>query len=323
MVMTPEPFGEAFDALGDRRRDGRRADAVRGAVQPGAGPRAVRRASGWCSCAAATRASTSGCSTTPRPGPRWSRSRSATTSSTAARSPPSRSPRRWSGCCPASWATPSRWSRSRTRTGCWSTPSTPGPRRGAASTCPRCCCPATTPRSRPGGSSRPGDVRRSDGPTCCTRASRPPSGRSCPRSRATPASCSPCSGRAGCRRRWPTTASPTSRRCTSRSTTCWSGCGPGRPGWSAARAGWSAPCAAASRRRPAARPGTSAGSWSPPTSRAAGWAGRCSPTSRRSRHPRRDVVPAVHRGPQRRQHPDVQEGRLPGAHRPRGARRSP
>ncbi len=37
---------------------------------------------------------------------------------------------------------------------------------------------------------------------------------------------------------------------------------------------------------PAARPGTSAASWSPPTSRAAGSAGRCSPTSRRSRRPR-------------------------------------
>ena len=34
-----------------------------------------------------------------------------------------------------------------------------------------------------------------------------------------------------------------------------------------------------------------------------------------------DVVPPVHRRPQRRQHPDVQEGRLPGAHRPRGALR--
>ena len=47
-----------------RRRDPRRADAVRGAVHPGAGPRAGRRASTWCSPAAATRASTSGWSTT-------------------------------------------------------------------------------------------------------------------------------------------------------------------------------------------------------------------------------------------------------------------
>ena len=40
---------------------------------------------------------------------------------------------------------------------------------------------------------------------------------------------------------------------------------------------------------------------------------------RGGRGPRGDVVPPVHRCPQRRQHPDVQEGRLPGAHRPRGA----
>ncbi len=46
-----------------------------------------RPGSGWCSCAGATRGSTSGCSTTPPPAPRWSRSRSATTSSTAARWP--------------------------------------------------------------------------------------------------------------------------------------------------------------------------------------------------------------------------------------------
>ena len=44
------------------------------------------------------------------------RSASATTSSTGARSPRWRSPRPWSGCCRASWATRSRWSRSRTPT---------------------------------------------------------------------------------------------------------------------------------------------------------------------------------------------------------------
>ena len=59
--------------------------------------------------------------------------------------------------------------------------------------------------------------------------------------------------------------------------------------------------------------GTSAGSWSPPTSRAAG-SGRAlldaHPGGGRARG---HVVRAVHRGPQRRQHPDVQEGRLPGA----------
>ena len=96
---------------------------------------------------------------------------------------------------------------------------------------------------------------------------------------------------------------------------------PGRPASSASRAGWSAPSAAGSR-TPA--PGTSAGSWSPPTCRAAAWAGCCSSTSRRWR-PRGDVVRPVHRRPQRRQPADVPEGRLPAAHGPRGpaARRHP
>ena len=57
------------------------------------------------------------------------------------------------------------------------------------STCRRCCCPVTTQRSRPGGWRRRGGVRRGGGRTCCTRAWRPPSGTSCPPGRATPASC--------------------------------------------------------------------------------------------------------------------------------------
>ncbi len=129
MVMKPEPWGEALDELGrrpaPRRWSCRRRPASR---SPRRWPASWPRASTWCSPAAATRASTSGCSTTPRtPAARCARSRSATTCSTAARSPRWRSPRRSSGCCPGSWATPSRWSRSRTRTGCWSTPSTPSP----------------------------------------------------------------------------------------------------------------------------------------------------------------------------------------------------
>ena len=126
MVMQPEPWGEAFDELGDRRRHPGRADAVRGRRSTRRWPASWPAASGWSSPAGATRASTSACSTTPRPGPRWSRCRSATTCSTAARSPRWRSPRPWSGCCPASWATRSHWSRSPTRAACWSTPSTPG-----------------------------------------------------------------------------------------------------------------------------------------------------------------------------------------------------
>ena len=42
MVMKPEPWGEAFDALGVDGRHGRRADPVGAAVHPGAGPRAGR-----------------------------------------------------------------------------------------------------------------------------------------------------------------------------------------------------------------------------------------------------------------------------------------
>ena len=67
MVMRPEPWGEALDALvagpdGDRAR---RAHAQRRAVHPGARRRSSPRPSTWSSPAAATRASTSGCSTTP------------------------------------------------------------------------------------------------------------------------------------------------------------------------------------------------------------------------------------------------------------------
>ena len=67
--MRPEPWGDALDAVARRptARDARaaagRPDARRAAVHPGAGPRAGAPSRGWCSPAAATRASTSGCST--------------------------------------------------------------------------------------------------------------------------------------------------------------------------------------------------------------------------------------------------------------------
>ncbi len=63
MVMKPEPWGEAFDALGRRGRDRRRADAGGAAVHPGRWPASWPPATGWSSRAAATRASTSGSST--------------------------------------------------------------------------------------------------------------------------------------------------------------------------------------------------------------------------------------------------------------------
>ena len=58
------------------------------------------------------------------------------------------------------------------RTGCWSTPSTRSRPPGAATTCPRCCCPATTPGSRRGGTTRPYAGPPPGGRTCCTRAAR-------------------------------------------------------------------------------------------------------------------------------------------------------
>ena len=65
MVMKPEPWGEALDAAsrGDDRRRRWSCRPRRDAVHPGARPRARRRATTWSSPAAATRASTSGCST--------------------------------------------------------------------------------------------------------------------------------------------------------------------------------------------------------------------------------------------------------------------
>ncbi len=60
MVMKPEPWGEALDAVAPAERRARRAHAVGRAVHPGRRRGARRRASTWSSRAAATRASTSG-----------------------------------------------------------------------------------------------------------------------------------------------------------------------------------------------------------------------------------------------------------------------
>ena len=110
---------------------------------------------------------------------------------------------------------------------------------GAALRRPRRGSPRGATTSRYDG--RPPDAR-----TCCTPAARSTSrarrSPSAPRPRATPASCSPCSSRAGSPRPWPTTRS-TSSRCARTSATCW-------PGWrrrprsSYTRgSGWSARCA--------------------------------------------------------------------------------
>ena len=142
MVMKPEPWGEALDDVLARRARRPRSSSrrLRAAVHPGGGPRAGERRAAGLRLRALRGHRPAGASTTPRPAARSARSRSATTCSTGARWPRWRSSRPSSGCCPGSWATPSRWSRSPTRTGCWSTPSTPSRPPGAATTSRRCCC---------------------------------------------------------------------------------------------------------------------------------------------------------------------------------------
>ena len=173
--MKPEPWGEALDALASA--DG----ATARRPDPGGRPftqalaRELADERGWPSPAGATRASTSGSSSTPPPRTRCGESRSATTCSTAARSPCWRSSRRSPGCCPASSATPSRSSRSRTRTGCSSTPSTPSRPSWRGLDVPAgAALAATTARSRPGGTSSACGARPTVGPTCCTRRRRCP-----------------------------------------------------------------------------------------------------------------------------------------------------
>ena len=81
MVMRPEPWGDALDARRSATA-GAAAAAAASCRRPAGAPftqamaaRAGRPSRGWSSPAAATRASTSGCSTTPRPGCRSTRSR--------------------------------------------------------------------------------------------------------------------------------------------------------------------------------------------------------------------------------------------------------
>ena len=127
MVMRPEPWGEALDARARRtaaaagRADARPAVPFTQAMAhelaaeahlvfacgryEGIDQRVLDHA--------ATRA------------PGAARSRSATTCSSAARWRYWSCWRRSPGCCPACSATPTRWSRSRTRTGCWRRRSTP------------------------------------------------------------------------------------------------------------------------------------------------------------------------------------------------------
>ena len=163
MVMTPGPWAEALDAV---VASGPAGDAaVPHLVVPGPGgvpfSQALARSLAdepWLAFACgATRASTSGCTSTRLSGCRSRSSRSATTCSTAARWPCWPWSRPSAGCCPGSSATPSRSSRSRTRTACSSTPSTPAPPPGTTpARCARCrrsCSRATTGRSPRGDTS--------------------------------------------------------------------------------------------------------------------------------------------------------------------------
>ena len=271
-----------------RRRHAGGADARRAAVHPGAGPRARRPASGWCSPAGATRASTSGCSTTRPPGPRSSRCRWATTCSTAARWPRWRSTEAVVRLLPGFLGNAESLAEESHEDGLLEYPvyTRPAvlarPRRAR-----RCCSPATTRRSsawRADQARRRTAERRPD----LLHPSVGPAGewelgaRRARRRRRDPDPAAGVLGPGGARQRH----ARTSRRCTSPWPTSRRGWRLGRRAWCASRAGSSARCAAGSR-PPAQRPGTSAGSWSLPTSRAAGSGGCCSSTSRPSRRPRR------------------------------------
>ena len=210
MVMKPEPWGEALDSLdlGPGGAAARRPDAGGGAVHPGASPATWPRASTWSSPAGGTRGSTSGWSTTRPSGSRCASCRWATTCSTAARWPRWPSARPSSGCCPGSWATPSRSSRSRTRAACSRHPSTPSPPPGAASTCPPVLLSGdhgAIARWRHEQSVRRTADRRPD--LLSPSVLRDDVVRAPRRAGATPASCSRCSAPAGSRSSRPTPAS--------------------------------------------------------------------------------------------------------------------
>ena len=104
MVMKPEPWGDALDAVLAARTE-RRAPCWscprrRAAVHPGDGGGARGASRAWCSPAGATRASTAGASRSRGPGCRSTRCRSATTCWPAARSPSWSWSRPSPGCCP-------------------------------------------------------------------------------------------------------------------------------------------------------------------------------------------------------------------------------
>ena len=173
MVMKPEPWGEALDAVvpaGATRRppDARRTHPLGRAVHPGGRRRAGHPRAPRLRVRTLRGHRPAGDGRRRHRGWRCASSRSATTCSTAARSPRWRSSRPSYACCPGSWATRSPSRRSRTPTVCWSTPSTPSPRPGAATRSPTYCSPATTPGSRGGATPSPYDAPPSAAPTSPT-----------------------------------------------------------------------------------------------------------------------------------------------------------
>ena len=179
MVMKPEPWGEALDAMEDLD------PAPMTVVVPTPAGRvfnqdlahelsARRRLVFACGryegidARVAEHYRASGCSTTaPTPMTSW-RSVSGTTCSTAVRQRcwPSRRP--WSGSSRGCSAILTRSSRNHTRrdTGCWNTPTTPNPRAGGAVRSLRSCSPATTQPSRHGVGNRLWNVPARAVPSC-------------------------------------------------------------------------------------------------------------------------------------------------------------
>ena len=325
-VRRRRRHGDEAGALGrgvrrarHRRRHAGRPDARRAAVHPGAGPRPRRAAEAGVRLRALRGHRPAGARPRRHPG-RGRRGVARRLRAQRRRGGRARGHRGGaSGCCRASWATPSRSSRSRTRTACWSTPSTPGRPPGAASTCPPVLLSgdhaaidawrADQARRRTA-ERRPDLLHPSVGDGGVGDRAGHPRGR-----RRDPDPAAGLLGPGGAGQRH----AATSRRCTSRSrrSRLAGRLGLlGRAGRGPARRRRPRPARGPLRRR---RSGTSAGSWSRPTCRAAVSGGCCSSTSRRSRRPTATSYSLFTGARSDREPADVQEGGLPPAPRPAAA----
>jgi hypothetical protein len=188
MVLRPEPWGEALDALLDdaheshRRRCPRRGSSspVRpGCRSPRSWPASSPDCRGWSSPAVATRASTSGSTSMPRPGcrSRWSPGR------LRAQRRRGRCPghRRGGGPVGAGRHRQRRLARRGVPRGrVAGIPRLHQARDLARTRCAQpCCCPAITGRSPPGGTSSASPAPASGALTCST-TDREPTSRSVP-----------------------------------------------------------------------------------------------------------------------------------------------